>query len=338
METIKSPFDAPALNWGIIGPGGIAGAVTDCLTRATKQNLLAVASRSVERGQAFAQKFGAARVYSSYAELVADPDIDVVYVATLHHTHHGAAKLALEAGKAVLLEKAFTMNQEEAADLLQTAKERDVFLMEAMWTRFLPQQVELRNRIAAGVIGEPRFASNDFGFRNDFDAASRFYDPAVGGGALLDRGIYSISWVADLLGIPEGVVAKAHLAPSGVDAQFSAVLDYPGKLAQATVEAAVNITTPQDAWISGTEGMIRIPSRWWQPSSLEIHTGDNDIETWSYPVKAAGYEYEIAEVARRVANGEKFSPNMTPEDSVAIMGVLDEIRRQTGVVFPGDPA
>jgi predicted dehydrogenase len=336
METILDPFAAPVLRWGVIGAGGIANTVVDCIRKATKQDLVAVAARSKERAQTFADKFAIPRAYGSYQEIVSDPEVDVVYIATVHNTHFPAAKLALEAGKNVLMEKAFTLNQSEAQQLADLAKAKGLFLMEAMWTRFLPHMVELRNRINAGDLGELRYAHVDFGFRDEYDPNTRFYDPKIGGGALLDRGIYSVSWAVNLLGIPDAISARATLAPTGVDAQVSAILDYTEKEAQALVESALNVTTPQDAWISGTKGSIRLPAPFWAPTRLEIQLAGSDPEVWSHPTQARGYEYEIAEVARCLSAGQTESKVMPVAETVAIMGVLDEIRAQCGVSFPGE--
>jgi predicted dehydrogenase len=289
----------------------------------------------MERAQTFAEQFGAPRAYASYADLVADPEVQVVYVATVNSTHHDIAALALRAGKAVLLEKPFTLDQAEAADLAALAARHGTFLMEAMWTRFLPHIVELRRLVQTGRIGQPLFGRADFGFHQAYDPASRLYSPALGGGALLDVGIYPISWAVNLLGLPSGLSARAQLAPSGVDSQVSAILDYGAGGAQVLVNASVGVTTPQDAWICGTEGMIQVTSPWWRPASLVIHSGDQ-VETWpqsAVPAQAAGYEYQIAEVARRVSAGELESPVMPVAESVAIMGLLDTIRQDCGIVL-----
>jgi predicted dehydrogenase len=298
--------------------------------------LVAVAARSKERAQVFADNFSIGKAYGSYEELVCDPEVDVVYIATVHNAHFPAAKLALEAGKNVLMEKAFTLNQRQASQLAELAKAKGLFLMEALWTRFLPHMVELRNRVNAGQLGELRYAHVDFGYRNEYDPSTRFYNPTVGGGSLLDRGIYSVSWAVNLLGLPEAVSARATLAPSGVDAQVSAILDYPAKQAQALVEAAVNVTTPQDAWVSGTKGSVRLLSPFWSPTQLEIRLPDREPEIWSRPCLARGYEYEIAEVARCISAGQTESAVMPIAETVAIMGVLDEIRAQCGITFPGE--
>ncbi|MDR2377909.1 MAG: Gfo/Idh/MocA family oxidoreductase [Bifidobacteriaceae bacterium] len=333
METILDPFDAPPLNWGFMGPGGIAATVAESLVKATRQRLVAVGSRSLERAEAFARRFGAPRAYGSYAALAADPEVDAVYIATLHHTHFPLAVLALEAGKAVLVEKAFTLNQAEARQLADLAGRRGLFLMEAMWTRFLPHMIELRNWAAAGRLGEIRYLQADFGFAHDYDPTSRMFDPAVGGGALLDRGVYPLYLAADFLGLPSRVAASATLAPSGADAQFSAILDYPR--GQALIESSMIVTTPQEAWLAGTEAMVRIPARYWSPTGLELHA-DGKVETWRRQVVGAGYEFELAEVARRVSDGATGSAVMPVAESVELTGLLDQIRGQIGVVWPGE--
>ena len=206
----------------------------------------------------------------SYEALAADPEIDIVYVATPHPMHHTAAKLCLNAGKAVLCEKPFTVNATEAEEVIALARERKLFLMEAMWTRYLPLMVRFRELIAAGAIGEPRLLTADFGFRADGEPSHRLFNPDLAGGALLDVGVYVVSLASMIFGPPERGTGMADIGATGVDEQAALVFGYPGgKLAQLTV--AVRTNTPQEVTLMGTEGTIRIPPIWWRPTTAHHH-------------------------------------------------------------------
>ncbi|MDR1428281.1 MAG: Gfo/Idh/MocA family oxidoreductase [Bifidobacteriaceae bacterium] len=336
MNLIPDPFTAPPLNWGILGTGTIAHAVADAMANGTRQRLAAVGSRSPARANEFAAQFGAERAHGSPEDLMADDGVDIVYIATPNSAHHAGARAALLAGKHVLVEKPFTLNQPEARDLADLAAERKAFLMEAMWTRFLPQQIKLRQLIADGALGELVTAWADFGSFNPMDAEGRFYSPNLGGGSLLDLGIYPVSWIVNLFGLPGSIRASGLLTQTGVDAQMTAILEYPAREASAVAMSSIVVDTPWEAVVAGTRGLVKVPRPFWGPSSLIIELADGTIEEWTAAVRSTGYEYELAEVATRIAAGETFSPEMAPAESVAIMGVLDAIRAQIGVRFPGD--
>ncbi|MDR0946053.1 MAG: Gfo/Idh/MocA family oxidoreductase [Bifidobacteriaceae bacterium] len=342
MTHLDDPRQAPPLRWGFLGTGRIAATVADDVSGATVQEIRAVGSHSLDRAAAFAAAHHIERPYGSYEELVAAPDIDAIYVATNNASHFHDAKLALEAGKPVLVEKTVTETQAQAAELTALAAARGLFFMEAMWTRFLPHMVEVRRRVRAGEIGDVVAMMVDFGDYNQHDPSDRFYGLAQGGGALLDRGIYAVSHIVDVLGVPDRVVADATMADTGVDATVSAILGYASGV-QAVAQASIQAVTPQESWIAGAKGLIRLP-KFWSPCPVRMALASGDAgsggttlgqaDEWFTPTVGAGYEYEFAEAATRIAAGETASPLMPPDQTVAVLGVLDQIRAQIGLRFP----
>src|SRR5215211_5790497 len=261
------------LRWGILGTGRIAGIFAEGLQSVEDAELVAVGSRTDAVAQAFGRRFGAARSHASYAALANDPDVDVIYVATPHTLHRENTLLCLAAGKPVLCEKPFAINAGEATEMIAAARERGLFLMEAMWTRFLPHIVRLRELLAAGTIGEVRMLKANFCFRTDFNPRGRLFDPALGGGGLLDVGIYPVSLASMILGPPERIVSMAELGATGVDEQAALLFGYPaGQLAVLT--AATRTSTPHEALICGTAGQIRILHPWWAPSRMTLMLPD----------------------------------------------------------------
>ncbi|MCA5892180.1 Gfo/Idh/MocA family oxidoreductase [Isoptericola sp. NEAU-Y5] len=333
--TVPSLTDAPPVRWGILGAGWIAESFTDGMHEHTASRVVAVGSRDVAKAQYFADAHApGARAHGSYADLVADDEVDVVYVATPHSHHLEHALLAIRAGKHVLVEKAFTRNEAEAREVLAAAAEAGVFVMEAMWTRFLPHVAALRGVIARGEIGEVVNVSADHGQLFAYDPAHRLYAPELAGGALLDLGVYPLSFAYDLLGLPESVTAVGSLTESGVDGQISIVLGYAGG-AQATLSTTLWSRTATTAVISGTKGRIEVDGAFYGPTSFRVVR--NDGERWTYDgFRGEGKQYEAAEVARQVAAGRTESPRQTWQDTLEVMGLLDEVRRQVGVAYPGE--
>lgn len=350
--------------WGILGTGAIAQQFAQGLRALPEARLVAVGSRTAEGAERFGRIFNVPHRHADYCALVADPDVDVVYIATPHPFHAEHALLCLRAGKAVLCEKPFTLNAAEAQTVITEARARHLFLMEAMWTRFIPAIVQVRRWLAEGVIGEVRMVVADFGFRAPFDPHSRLFDPALGGGALLDVGIYPLSLASMVLGRPVRVVGLAHLGVTGVDEQSACVLEYAqGQL--AVLYSAVRTTTPTEACILGTEGSIRIHAPMYRPERLTLsRTGGMDevarrlpawgkrvgralgLERWwqrlrrasgvtqYFPFQGNGYHYEAAEVARCLQEGRLESPIMPLDETYALMQVLDQLRAQWGLVYP----
>ncbi|WP_258724438.1 Gfo/Idh/MocA family protein [Cellulomonas sp. NS3] len=334
MARTEDPSTAPSIRWGILGAGNIAGAFADAVNAHTRAQLVAVGSRNRDRCERFATAHGVPTTHIGYRDLVEDRQVDAVYVATPHSEHLEHALLAIAAGKHVLVEKAFTRNAAEAEQVFAAAKAAGVFVMEAMWTRFLPHVAALHQVIDAGEIGEIINLTADHGQYFPFNPASRLFDPQLAGGALLDLGVYPVSFAHDFLGVPDAVHATGTLTETGVDGQASIVLSY-GERTQATLSTTLWAKTPTTAAISGTEGFIHVAGNFYGPSSFRVQRRDGRVWTFEQPGKK-GLQYEAAEVARRVAAGDTQSPLMTWDHTVEVMRTLDAVRAQVGVVYPGE--
>ncbi len=317
--------------WGILGCGNIAGKFADGLRAVPEAKLHAVASRSEPKARQFREKHGAAKWYADYESLAADPEIDVIYIATPHVFHKTHTMLCLSSGKHVLCEKPFAVNRKEAEEMVAAARTKKLFLMEAMWTRFLPVIREVRRLLTQGIVGDVRMITADFGFRADFDPQSRLFDPALGGGSLLDVGVYTVAWANMIFNKPpSSLVSTASFAATGVDNQAATILRYDkGEL--ALLSSSLSAATANEAGIFGTRGSIRIPSFW---RAMRATVSGEDKKEISIPFKANGYEYEAEEVMRCVEDGKVESPTMPLADSLAILAMLDEIRGQWGLVYP----
>ncbi len=324
------------IRWGILGPGGIAHAFARDLPQADGAQLVAVASRSKARAEAFGAEFGvdAARCYEGYAALAADPDVDAVYVATPHPMHYEDTLLCLQGGKAVLCEKALTVNAAQAQELVNTAREHGLLLVEAMWTRWIPAIVRLRELVREGAIGEVRLVTANFGIRAEFDPEHRLFKPELGGGALLDLGVYPVSFASMLLGEPDTVQAAGTLAPTGVDDQVGMLLGHAGgQLAVLTCGSRTE--TRQDAIVYGTEGRIEAGPAFFHTRQLTVHRRGQEPEVVSLPFEG-GYQFEADEVARLLRAGRTESDIMPLDESVAVMRTMDRVRAQLGVRYPGE--
>lgn len=323
------------VRWGILGTGRIAATFAEGLQSLPDAELAAIGSRSAEAAHNFAARFGATRHHASYAALAADPDVDIIYVATPHALHHANTRLCLEAGKAVLCEKPFTLNAAQARDLVQLARERRLFLMEAMWTRFLPALTEVAHLVHEGAIGEPRILTADFGFHKEFDPEHRLFDPRLGGGALLDVGVYLLSLASLFFGPPAQIQSLTHIGPSGVDEQTALLLGYGGgRIAQLT--ASITTATPQEALIVGSNGSIRLHSKWWRATSFTIADNDRPPQIIDTPFQGNGYGYEAAEAVRCLRTGAHESPLMPLDETVAILEAMDHVRASCGLRYPGE--
>lgn len=320
--------------WGIIGTGNIAKQFARGLAAMPDAELTAVGSRTAASAQAFADEFGAARAHSSYEALAADPEVQAVYIATPHPMHLENSLLCIEAGKAVLVEKPFTLNAKEAKTLIDAAQAKGVFAMEAMWTRFFPVMTKLKELVESGAIGEIKLLQADFGYNSPFNPDSRTDNAELGGGALLDVGVYPISLASYVLGSPTEVSSYAHLGPTGVDEQAAIILNHEDG-ALALISTAIRATTPHEAVIMGSKGNIRLPAPWWKPETLLLQTGE-ETETFNSPLPHNGYPYEAAEVARCLEAGLTESPVMPLAETLAIMQTLDTCRAQWGMKYPGE--
>ncbi len=319
--------------WGILGTGKIARQFAAALQRLPEAELLAIGSRSAESAGRFADEFGIPRRHASYDDLVGDPDLQVIYVATPHSCHANNTRLALNAGKAVLCEKPFTINAAEASDVVHLARERKLFLMEAMWTRFFPLIAKLRELLATGAIGEARLLTADFGFRADYADEPRLFGPEYGGGALLDVGVYPVSFASMLFGPPTKIWGTANLGPTGVDEEATVTLAHvDGRL--AILHTAVRLDTAQEAIIAGTEGRVRIHSPWWRPTVMTLSREGQPDERIEFPLAGNGYEYEATEVMDCLRAGKLESSLMPLDESLSIMRTLDALRVQWGLKYP----
>ncbi|GGF13332.1 Gfo/Idh/MocA family protein [Subtercola lobariae] len=323
------------IRWGILGTGGIASAFTSDLI-ANGFTVTAVGSRTEQSAREFAGRFGNPTAHGSYEALAADPEVDAIYVATPHPMHAENALLAIRAGKHVLVEKAFTVNEREAQTLADEAVAHDVVVLEAMWTRFLPHMVRIREIIAAGTLGDVRTVVADHNQRLPTDPAHRINNPELGGGALLDLGIYPLSFAVDILGLPTRVQASSSPTATGVDRQTVVVLEHEGGR-QSVSHFALDTVGRNEATVLGTEARIEIDRTWYAPTTFRVITSDGDvIERYEHPVTSRGMQYQAFEFERLITSGERVSPLMPLDQSVAIMGVLDEVRHHIGLTYPNE--
>jgi predicted dehydrogenase len=360
------------IRWGILGTGKIARDFTQDLTALPEAKVLAVGSRSLSTAQAFSGAFKIPRAYGSYEELVKDPDIDVVYIATPHIRHKDDCILCLEAGKPVLCEKPFTLNAQEAREVIALAREKQLFCMEAMWMRFMPLIQTIRQLIQSGEIGEVRTLTADFGYAVEFTPTHHLFDLKSGGGALLDRGVYPLSLAFFLLGIPDRITSEATLGNTGVDEQCAMVLSYhTGQLAM--LSANLRATTSNEVIIGGTRGQIRIFAPFYRPHQISISkyspaslsaaassssgikqkivaaAKSNSLVQRLYlqlgsfgkksqkifqPVAGNGYQYEASEVIRCLKNGKLESEIMPLNETLSIMEAMDAIRHHWNLQYP----
>lgn len=328
------PMAAPSLRWGIIGPGWIAERFVGATQRNTTQTVLAVGSRGADRSAAFAAKHGIERSYGSYEALLADPDVDVVYVATPHHAHYPLAKLAITAGKPTVVEKPLALNAAQATELRDLAAANGVFLMEALWTLFLPKFDVVRQLLSDGVFGEIRSVLADHG--ESFAADHRILRHDLAGGPMLDLGTYPVSFAQFVLGAPGQVLAAGQPHPAGVNGQVSAILttESGGVAAQAVVHTTVFAATPTTGAICGTAATLAIPGPFYQPGPMALTSVAGATLTWDEPAIAhEGLFYEAAEAARCIGDGRTESPLRPVADSVATLRTMDDMRRQIGQVF-----
>jgi len=322
------------LRWGVIGTGGIASRFVEDVALLPDAEVVAVGSRRQETADEFARRHSVGRAHPAYDRLVTDDEVDAVYVATPHPGHHGAAMLAIEARKAVLVEKPFTMDAGEATSLVQAARSRGTFLMEAMWTRFLPHVVRIRELLASGALGEVRTVTADHGQWFEADPAHRLFAPELGGGALLDLGIYPISFTSMVLGAPARVTAVSDPAFTGVDATTSVLLQHDGG-AHGVVTTSLEAVGANRAAILGTEARIEIDPVWYSPTSFSLVARDGRVlERFAQEHEGSGHRHQAAEVARCLREGLTESDVMPLDETVAIMATLDEVRRQIGLTYP----
>ncbi|THJ67935.1 Gfo/Idh/MocA family oxidoreductase [Arthrobacter echini] len=331
------------LRWGVAATGGIAAKVTGDLALLEDAVLHAVSSRSADRAAVFAERFGFTAGYgddggtAGYQRLMDDPDVDVVYVATPHGQHFEVSRAALDAGKHVLVEKSFTINAAEALELAQLAAERGLFLMEAVWTRFLPSINRAWDLIHSGVLGEIRWVQADLGFTAPDDRTSRLWDPAAGGGALLDLTVYPLTWALGSLGFPASVSAVGVLSSDGVDEQNALMLRYDSG-AYAQLSSSFIASCPAQATVSGSKGWLKTGGKLHDPTELTIAVDGEEPRVERFEQVGAAYTYELREVTRCIQEGLRESPTMPLDDTLATLRLFDDVRAQLGVRYANDDA
>jgi predicted dehydrogenase len=324
-----------AIRWGILATGGIARAFTNDLVL-NGFTVQAVGSRSQESADAFAAKFGIPTAHASYEALVADPDVDIIYISTPHPFHAANAALALNAGKHVLIEKPIALNAKEAREIMDLAASKNLLVLEAMWTRFLPHMVRIREILESGVLGDVHTLIADHTQDLPDDPSHRLNAVELGGGALLDLGIYPLSFAYELFGKPETILATATFKETGADAQVATVFRYPGGQIASTLSAS-DTKGPNTATILGTEARIDIDEVWYSPTTFRvINSKDEVLESFEAEILGRGMHYEAAEAEQLIQSGLISGDILSTDESVAIMETLDAVREQIGLRYPGE--
>ena len=318
--------------WGILGPGGIARAFAKDLQLLEGHEVAAVGSRTLSNAQEFAKTFGGT-AYGCYEELVADPTVDAIYVATPHPSHKENVITALNAGKPVLCEKPFAVNAHEAREMVAAAEKNGVALMEAMWARFLPHYADVREIIASGVLGQILTVQADHGQRLADRNIPRLVEPSLAGGALLDLGIYPVSFAHMILGNPANITASAVLTDKGVDAQTSMIFDYADG-AQAILTTTMIEQTPCRAVVAGVNGWLEIDRTFYNPTSMRVVLFDGSVTQYPHTYTGHGLREQAEAFKKLVQSGKSQSEILTWKDTVDIMGTLDAVRSQIGLRYP----
>lgn len=320
------------INWGIIGLGSIANKFAEDLLLVNDANLMAVASRNMNKARSFAGKYHADKPYDSYADLIKDPDVDVVYIATPHTFHFEYTMQCLEANKSVLCEKPMGMNSDQVQKMITKANEKGLFLMEATWTRFIPATETVLNLIESGVIGKVQFVRADFGFIGDRDPEKRLFNKKLGGGALLDIGIYPIYLSLLTMGFPDDIKVVARMSKTGVDSFCGMLFDYADG-AKAVLDCTFDADTPTEAYIHGEIGSIKMHSRFHHSQRLTISQHDKPIQEIDIPYLGNGYYHEIMEVIECLRQGRVESDKMSHSMSLNLIKVLDRVRNEVGLEY-----
>ncbi len=333
---VAAPLSADRpVRWGILATGKIATTFAENLALLPECEIAAVAGRRQQSADDFAAAHGATTAYGDYASLVADPDVDVVYVATPHALHKEHVLLAFEAGKPVLCEKSLTLTAADAEELVAESRARGLFLMEAMWMRCLPMVRRLQQLVDTGAVGEVRQVRADLGFRVDRPSTDRLLDPALGGGALLDMGVYPLTFAHLFLGEPSHVAATATLAETGIDLDLAIAQSYVSG-AVAALTSSMTAATPRTASIATDLGRIDLDAPFHHPASATWTSAEGESQPLEEPYVGTGLAHEALEVVRCLRNGEVESPLVPLEDTLAVMRQMDDIRRAVGVRYAAD--
>jgi len=320
------------IKWGIIGLGKIAQKFVNDLLLLDTVELEAVASRDLTKAETFAATYHSKKFYGSYEELLKDSFVDIVYIATPHNSHERLTILALEHKKGVLCEKPFAMNQQQVFKMIEVSQKNNLFLMEALWTRFLPAIKKIKSTIVNGEIGEVKYMNADFSF-NANPSIQRIYDKELGGGSILDIGIYPIFLAYLILGMPNKIIAKAHFFETGADSQVSIIFDY--KNAQAVLFSSFNSNSKRIAKISGTLGEIIIDSPWNEASTFSLFKNSQE-EKFSLPLTGTGFPHQIMECNECLQNNLTESPLWSHQNSIELSTLLDSVRKEIGLTYAED--
>ncbi|TFG82434.1 MAG: Gfo/Idh/MocA family oxidoreductase [Spirochaetales bacterium] len=329
-----APIMGKTYNWAILGCGKIARKFTADLSLLPNARLHAAASRSIERAKSFAAEFGFRKAYGSYEEMVDDPEVDVVYIASPHSHHHEHAVLCSSHRKAVLCEKAFAINSREVESMIESARANDTFLMEAFWTRFQPSFLKAMEIIHSGELGELKMVRSDFAFNAEYDADKRLYNVDLGGGSLLDIGIYPIFMSLMALGKPSEIRTMASFSPTGAEETIMMSFGYPGgRMASLVSSFASHSPTQAEFWLEN--GYVRMNRQFNAPTSVTVFKKGGGERTITFPEGiGSGYELEAAHVMECLDSGKRESDLMPLSLSTDLMEILDRVRREAGIVFP----
>jgi predicted dehydrogenase len=323
------------IRWGILGTGWIANQFAQGLAQLPDAELVAVGSRTSESARRFAEQHNVSHWHDSYRALAADASVDVIYVATPNPWHREHTLLCLEAGKPVLCEKPFALNAGEAEEMIRIAREKKLFLMEAMWSRFFPLMGKVRALLSEGAIGEVQMLVADLCIRFEFDPSDRRYAPGLGGGALLDLGVYPLAFASMIMGAPTRIEALAHLGETGVDEQAGIVLGYDqGRV--STLYTSIRVDSPVEAILLGTRGQIRIHDWWIHPDKLTLSVDGEETTTIEMPYAGNGYQFEAAEVMACLRAGKLESDLLPLDETLSIVETMDAIRARWGLRYPGE--
>jgi predicted dehydrogenase len=318
--------------WGILGAGRIAEKFATALLATERAEVYAVASRDGRRAQDFASRYQASRYYNEYEQLVTDPHVDIIYIATPNALHCEQALLCMRNKKAVLCEKPMALNFEQASKMVNAAHVQQVFLMEGMWSRFMPAINKAKELVEAGAIGNLQYIHCDFGFAAPFDPQGRLYNKALGGGSILDVGVYSIFLATFFLGEPVSIQSNSRLTATGVDEYSNMILQYPGGQT-AHLFTAINIQTKIAATLIGTKGTIELPTPWYKTTDLTLKLLSGETENFHYPHDSNGFEHEIREVTDCLDRGLMECPAMPLDLTLSISKVMDTLLQQAGVRY-----
>ncbi|MEO6549234.1 MAG: Gfo/Idh/MocA family oxidoreductase [Ferruginibacter sp.] len=319
--------------WGILGAGKIAEKFCTALAFVEGSEVYAVASRDRIKAKEYSAKFGGTKSYSNYDELIADKDVDIIYIATPHVFHHQQTITCLQNKKAVLCEKPMSLSYAQTKEMIDMATAQNVFLMEGMWTACMPSIQKIQSLIKEDVIGVPQFLSADFGFKAPVDFESRLYNKSLGGGSIMDVGIYPIALATLILDEPTVIKTIAKLASTGIDEYANIICQYSNG-GSAQLISSICYQTAVEAQVTGTKGMIKISSPWFKATDFSVVLNDGDIQPYSFPHQSNGFEHEIIEVMHCLDNGLLQSEKVPHHFTLSVSRIMEEVLRQAGVAYP----